>query len=506
MINNNFFGWVAASPKRPFLHFDGREISYGEMGSLVSAFARDLDAMGVKAGDHVAMLCGNRPAYLIAWFALMELGAVTVPLNTALVGDGLRYTIKQSNAKFLAIEPELLAAKSADLASLSLQTAPIMLDDGVERISRDGVGCFVATSHGQGGDALNSILYTSGTTGLPKGVMIPNATYAAAGEDMSAALGMSDEDRIMVFLPLFHANPQMYAVASAVVVGASLVLLPAFKPAEFLDVAARTGATGFTFVGTVLSLLEKRNPGVHKDHALRWCVGGGAPADVWAAIEDRFGVAVRELYGMTETGGWVTMNLEGASRRGSVGLPRRGVTIEVRKPDGSAALPGENGEIVARSDRRDILFPGYWHNPAATAETLVDGWLHTGDLGRRDEDGFLFFEGRLKELIRRGGEMISPVEIEQQILKHPSVSECAVVSQADEVMGEEICAVIVAKDDISAQNLGQFLEGLLPKYMVPRYFSFADCLPKTETSKIQRAILASTKMDLIDLRSQSKGA
>lgn len=502
MINSNLYHYAKSTPDRPFLVFDGQEITYGKMGKLVSAFAKSLENHGVRAGDHVAMLCSNRPAYLIAWFALMEVEAVTIPLNVGLIGDGLRYTVEQSAASFLIIESELLQIKSADLVGVARSPKIIPVGEEIEQVVVEDVERLARTSGSWEPASLNSILYTSGTTGRPKGVMIPNSSYIAAGNDMSAALEMSAEDRIMVFLPLFHANPQMYAVASAVTVGASLILLPNFNADNFFDVARQTAATGFTYVGTVLSLLCKRNPEAQTGHSLRWCVGGGAPEDVWQVVEKRFGIPVRELYGMTETGGWVTMNVAGNSYCGSVGAPRAGVSIEIRNPDGNASAPEEKGEIVVQCDRPGVFFTGYWANRDATSETLVNGWLHTGDRGHMNQEGYLLFDGRLKELIRRGGEMISPVEIEQQLLKHPGVQECVVVPEPDEVMGEEIRVVIVSNGRLTAEELDQFLGSRLPRFMRPRYYSFVGDLPKTETNKIRRICAASMKADVVDLRSK----
>jgi long-chain acyl-CoA synthetase len=299
---------------------------------------------------------------------------------------------------------------------------------------------------------------------------------------------------------LFHANPQMYAVSSALVCGACLIVLGRFSASEFFRVAKSQRATGFTYVGTVLSILDKSNPDQQVDHSLRWCVGGGAPAAVWKAVNERFGVEVRELYGMTETGGWVTMNTPASNRFGSVGPARRGVAIRIIKPDGSDARTGDKGEIIARSERSDLFFSAYWKKPDVTAETLRDGWLHTGDRGWLDEDGFLHFDGRLKELIRRAGEMISPVEIELQLLKHPSVRDCAVVGVEDEILGEEIKAAVVLHELIDADSLAGFLSSRLPPHMVPRYFAYVDQIPKTETQKIKRHELVAPSTTQFDVK------
>jgi long-chain acyl-CoA synthetase len=333
--------------------------------------------------------------------------------------------------------------------------------------------------------APNSILYTSGTTGLPKGAVLSHGSYLNAGKDMARSLGLTQNDRIMVFLPLFHANPQMYAVLPALEVGATLVLLPKFSAGEFFDIAHRHQATGFTYVGTVLSILIKRHEAENRDHALRWCVGGGAPLEIWRNVEQRFGIAVRELYGMTETGGWVTMNTAAASRLGSVGRPRDGVTIAIRN-DAHDASPREKGEIVACATDPTIFLSEYWKNPDATDATLRKGWLHTGDRGWLDEDGFLFFDGRMKDLIRRGGEMISPAEIELQLMKHDDVRECAVIGIPDDILGEQVVAVVVPVRPIFSATLHEFLKARVAGHLLPGSFVFVDALPKTETEKIKR--------------------
>lgn len=484
-------------PDRPFLYFEERVISYGEMADLVSAFAGVLRDRGVGAGQNVALVCGNRPAFLIAWFALTELGAVTVPLNTALIADGLRYTLAQSEARTLLIEPELLDQKAQHLGELIGELQVIGLDARVERLDAEPRP---RRAEPAAPGAPNSILYTSGTTGLPKGAVIPNASYLQAGPDMAAALDLKSDDRILLFLPLFHANPQMYGVMSALHARAALILLDRFSAGEFFDQAKHYKATGFTFVGTVLSILDKRHAQSRRDHGMRWCVGGGAPADVWKVVEDRFGLSVRELYGMTETGGWVSINIPPHSRRGSVGRARPGVELSIVDAGGQPLPPGERGEIVVRSDRPHLFFEGYWKKPEATAATLKDGWLHTGDRGWLDEDGFLYFDGRVKELIRRGGEMISPVEIELQLLKHPEVRDCGVFAVPDDVMGEEIKAAIVADGSPSVRDLEAFLSQRLPKYMVPRYFVFVHEIAKTETQKIKRHELAALRGPEVDVR------
>ena len=495
MITERLHARAVEHPDRAFLVMDHGEISYGEMSRLVQLYAAKL-AERIKPGQTVALLCGNRPGFLIAWFALSDIGAITVPLNTGLVGDGLSYTLRQSGAVLLLIERELFEPLQPTLAALDIDLPIEFLDESIEFVPSGGRSF---APRAQAREAPNSILYTSGTTGLPKGAVLSHGAYRLAGADMVQSLGLTQDDRILVFLPLFHANPQMYAVMPALEVGAALILLPKFSASGFFEMAQRHRATGFTYVGTVLSILVKRHETPQREHGLRWCVGGGAPAEIWRAVENLFGIEVRELYGMTETGGWVSMNTAAATRLGSVGRARKGVEITIRGYKGVTPV-GERGEIVVRAMDSVTFFKEYWNNPQATAATLRDGWLHTGDRGWCDADGFLFFDGRLKDLIRRGGEMIAPAEIELQLLKHPGIRECAVFAVPDEILGEEIAAAIVADRSVIAGELPQFLTGRLPLHMQPRFIVLTDALPKTVTEKIKRHELNRLLSAAVDLR------
>jgi len=499
VITDYLYLHAANQREKAFLIYGETEINYGQMAAMVSAYARRLRGLGVCAGSRVAILCGNRPAFLVAWFAVSELGAVAVPLNVGLMGEGLRYTLRQSEAEILLVEPELYQAKRGDIDELGDRLCKEMIEPDMETPPLKQVDRCPRDREPEPLSA-NSILYTSGTTGLPKGAVLPHQAYVSAGIDMVRSLKVNADDRIMVFLPLFHANPQMYAVTSTLTAGATLVLLPKFSASRFFDDAVAYGATGFTFVGTVLSILEKQHAGACRGHGLKWCVGGGAPERVWREVQSRYGIRVHELYGMTETGGWVTMNTLNETRMGSVGRPRKGVEIAIRDPEGRVLPVGEKGEITAATSVEGMFFTGYWNNPESTAATLKQGWLYTGDRGYLDEDGYLYFDGRVKELIRRGGEMIAPTEIEQHLLKHPAVRDCAVMGVPDEIMGEELKAVIVAAQPVEPGALRDFLAGRIAGYMIPRFFAFVDEIPKTETQKIKRHELARIAADAIDTR------
>ena len=491
MIADALYAHAAATPGRPFLLFGERTISYGAMAALVDDAADRLSARGVGPGQTVAMMVGNRPGFLVAWFALSELGAIAVPMNTALVGEGLRYLLEQSEASLLIVDEEFRPALPDSAPPLLAMDESFEGDPPASAPPRRRLAL-------PGGTA-NAILYTSGTTGLPKGAVIPNACYELAGEHMAAALELTAEDRILLFLPLFHANTQMYGVMSCLWVGAALALLPRFSASRLLDDARRYGATGFTYVGTVLSILAKRLAEPDRAHSLRWAVGGGAPHGVWREIEDRLGIAVRELYGMTETGGWVSMNTARSAKFGSVGAPRPDTELCVVDADDNPLPAGRKGEIVVRPRRPGLMFDGYWRKPEATVAATRNLWLHTGDRGMMDSDGFLHFDGRMKELIRRAGEMIAPAEIETALLKHPAVQDCAVVGVPDDILGEEIKAVVVPRAGFDPREVASFLAGRIPAFMIPRFVETRQEIPKTATQKVQRHLLQGQGADLVDL-------
>lgn len=490
---------AAEHGSRPALIDEKGEISWAELDVRVRKTSAWLRSEGAAPGDHIALLCPNRPAYIVLWLAIADLGGVAVSVNVGLIGDALRYALTQS-------KPALVLAEQALADRMAGDIAPVIEDLPVLRFRNEAdldrlTGDFTAQPPGDGaGNTPVSIIYTSGTTGRPKGVLNSHTAFIACGRHTVDMLAVTRRDRIMLFLPLFHANPLMYGLMSALHSGAALVIRPKFSASAFFDDARRFGCTIFTYVGTVLAMLCNRVSKPDFDHSLTRGIGGGCPAETWQIMRDRFGVDVHELYGMTEIGGWVTANRMGSRRIGTCGQVRGDMDVRVVDPSDHAVPPGQQGEIVVRPRVPDVILSEYWDNPAATVAAMRNLWFHTGDVGSFDEDGFLTFHGRTKEIIRRGGENISPVDIELVALAHPDIVDAAALAQPDPVFGEEIRLCLVVGRSIDPAILLTFLQARLAPFMTPRYLQFVDHIPKTETQKIQRHLLAKADDPVIDLR------
>ncbi|HSR11695.1 MAG TPA: AMP-binding protein, partial [Thermodesulfobacteriota bacterium] len=336
------------------------------------------------------------------------------------------------------------------------------------------------------------ITYTSGTTGFPKAVVNPHRAYLSGAEDLRDAVELGPEEIIYTSLPLYHANPQVYCVLTALVCGGSIALAERFSASRFWKEVREFRATSFSYVGAVLPiLLSQPESAEERGTSARKCFGGGAPKEVHEAATRRFGVQVCELYGMSETGTWNTINRPNRIKSGSIGETRNNFEVKIFDDSDEELPPGRVGEIVVRPREPFIMFKGYYGMPEETLECYGNLWFHTGDMGRKDEQGYYYFCGRKKESIRRGGENISPLEIEKVFTGHPSVAEAAAVGVADPILGEEIKVCVVLKPNCTAEPsaLISLCEEKLPGFMVPRYIEFLSALPKTASEKVQKVLL-----------------
>lgn len=480
----------------PFVLFEDEVISYARLLDGVQRTATLLNEHGVRSGDRVLLTARNTPTFLYLWFALRWVGAVCVPLHSQAAPDHIRGIIADADIRFVIGDSETVAKLSESGAwngpSLGFASIADLEQRVTQRAPRDPVLARPSSEC--------SLLYTSGTTGAPKGVVLADASFVAGGKQMGEALGITKDDRILLALPLYHTNPQVYGVMTALTTGCSLALVERFRPLEFIDQAIRFEATGFTYVGTVLSALRRALPESVPPHKLRFCTGGGAPIEVWTEIEDRLGVAVHELYGMTELGGWITANHAGDIVRGTCGTPRPDMELAVLDVDDEPAPAGQSGEICARPRQPHIMFSGYHNRVETTLAKMSNLWFHTGDRGVLDKDGRLSFLGRMDDLIRHNGENVNPADVESVLAHHPDIDEVAVVGIPDEIAGQEIRAVIVGSESFDPYSVPAFLDGKLPKLAWPRYVAVTEVLPKTATQKVQAASLRRRDGADVDLR------
>jgi len=487
---------------KTYLYFRGRTFTYGEINVLSNKFANAFHELGVRKGDHVAVMLPNCPEWIACWFGLAKLGAVLVAFNTQWRADGLAYALKQADIKCCLVAAEFQGELKNSGKRPELTRVILDLGGGPGEIeSAHALSPRLSEASAdepeweppQGSDPL-IITYTSGTTGWPKAVVNPHWAYIAAAEDLRDYVQLDSDDIIYTCLPLYHANPQVYCVLTALVSGGSIALAERFSASRFWQDIRTYGATAFSYVGAVLPILLKQpEREEEKGTPARKCFGGGAPKDVHEAATRRFGLQVCELYGMSETGTWNTINRPGKVKIGSVGKIRENFEVKIFDDQDNELPVGQIGEIVIRPRKPFIMFAGYYKMPEETLKDFRNLWFHTGDLGKVDSEGYFYFCGRKKESIRRGGENITPYEIEKALTDHPAVAEAAAVGVPDPILGEEIKVYIVLREGhaVPPQTLIAQCQEKVPKFMIPRYIEFVSHLPKTASEKVQKMVLKS---------------
>ncbi|HLF40166.1 MAG TPA: AMP-binding protein [Acidimicrobiia bacterium] len=479
-------GRAGAHPERPFLAFGDRRWSYGEFRDEVTGTAQALHAAGVTPGDRVGIHLPNRPEYLFLMFALSRLGAVMAPLNPALTVRELAYQLDHSGATLAFTTPEL-AARCAE-AGPDVPSVDVGARWRGWRAGGDGAEIPPAPGDG---DAVAGILYTSGTTGDPKGAMITQRGYLAGGRGM-ASLGITGDDVLMTALPLYHLNAQAYSVMGALTAGASLVLEARFSASAWWEQVRARQATIFNAIGAMVAMLLAQPPSpAERDHYVRFVVTT-VPPQLWRPFEERFGVTVVSGYSQTESILGCITRPDRPAPVGSVGTPLPGLEVKLVDGDGKAVPVGEAGEALVRPVGEGVIMAGYYRDPVRTAEVMAGGWLRTGDLLRQDADGLYYFVDRVKDIVRRSGENISSAEVEGALLAHPAVAEAAVVAVPDPIRIEEVKAIVrlaagETPDSTRPQDLIAWCEERLAAFKVPRYLDFRDEeMPKTPTMRVRK--------------------
>lgn len=472
----------AASDPESACVVDGeRRIDNAELDEAIDATAAHLAGLGVRAGDVVAVMLANRAEIITTMFAAWRLGAALTPVNPALTDAEVAYQLEDSAARVLvADERGAEIALAAGIAHLAVEDAWTLPADAVAPPHHDRSPADFAL-----------IVYTSGTTGRPKGCVLDHANIAAMVASIVSHLQLTADDRSLLVLPLFHCNGLIVGVLSALAAGGSVVIAPRFDAASFWDLVERERPTYFSAVPTMYALIDSATDRAVDTSSLRFVVCGAAPmpAELITRFEQRFDVALIEGYGLSECSVAATINpIVGRRKVGTVGPALPGVRVEIEAADGSRLGPGERGEVVIQGD---IVMRGYLNRPEETAQVLTDGWLHTGDVGVLDEEGYLTLVDRVKDMIIRGGENIYPQEIEAVLYEHPAVLEAAVVGQSDETYGEVPVAHVALRPGaaVTAEELREHCRATLARYKVPRTVVLHDSLPKNSVGKLTKTTL-----------------
>ncbi len=461
---------VAERGAHPFILHAGRRVSYAEFDRMTNRAAHALRDLGVAKGDRVTLALGNSVEYLVAAFGILKAGGVLNPVNPALGAGELGYILGHA-------EPKVVIGDVAGLRA----AGPVLTAEAFGARVANAADTPPGVTLGPA-DA-SSLLYTSGTTGTPKGVLFSHGSTGIGGRHFIEALGLVPDDVILAVTPLFHGNA-WGAVQTAVHAGGTVAFPLAFHASEFWPLVHATGATVLYTLGTILAMLLTRAPAEEeRTSRLRVILGLGA-APIREEVMRRFAVGhVAECFGSTDAGVVTITPLGAGWRAGSCGPPVPGVELRVLDDEGRPLPSRRTGEIAVRSPAR---LTAYFRDPEATAAALRDGWFLTGDLGFLDEDGWLYFVDRKRDVIRRGGENVASVLIEKTLREHPRVAEAAVIGVPDAVLGQEIKAFVVAKEPVTEDELRAFAAERLAKFQVPRLWEFRDTLPKTATQRVEK--------------------
>ncbi len=483
--------WKGADtyPDRIAVRSGERILRYGDLRARIARSAARFVALGVSPGDRVLLVAPSIPEFAIAHYGLHTIGATIITVNTMSTTHEIDYVVDDSGTSLIVAWHESAAA--ADLVATNRGLPFVELNPFEDDPVTDAPSVEAYVERDEHDTAV--ILYTSGTTGKPKGAQLSIANVNAAPIAFRPALRIGDEERWATALPLFHCFGQVVVMHSALTWGGSLSLLSPFAPVEFMNRIRDEHVTIACGVPTMWNAMLQNASGYSSDDFvdLRLACSGGAsmPGEVIRAFADKFGCAILEGYGLTETAGTATFrDLDGEPKVGTVGPALPGFTIEVRDPDGTPLGADEVGEIFLKGP---TVMTGYWNRPEATASELVDGWLRTGDIGAMDADGDLRIIDRAKDLIIRGGYNVYPREVEEVLYTHPDIVEVAVIGVPDDHYGEEIAAVIALRPDavLNTDALRGWAKERLSAYKVPRIVHVVDALPKGATGKIlKRAI------------------
>ena len=503
---------------KPAYHFMGQSCTYAELDGAITKFASGLEKLVVNQGDHIALLLGNSPHFVISLYGALRLGVTVIPVNPIYTADEIGYILNNGDVKVaVALDMAIPLVEKMHTFLPKIEkyifcetTLNSSVESKIENLSGSSkmksftevVTSGELTFKGPElqDDDTAIILYTSGTTGKPKGAMLTHKNLYSNAKDVSEYLKMSPEDRIVTVLPMFHVFCLTVALNAPLLSGATLLIAPKFSPKEIFGLVKVNQATVFAGVPTMYNFLYQYPDGNPEDlKSLRLCISGGAslPVALLKNFEQKFKVVVSEGYGLSEASPVTCFNpLDRPRKPGSIGTSILRVENKVLNELGEEVPVGQVGELVVRGPN---VMKGYYKMPEETAAAIRNGWLHTGDLAQMDEEGYFYIVDRKKDLILVGGYNVYPREVEEVIYNHPDVVEVAVFGVPDPNLGESVKAFVVRKNTgLTVEQLLDYCGEHLAKYKVPASIDFIEELPKNTTGKILRRALKDQVLQAIN--------
>jgi crotonobetaine/carnitine-CoA ligase len=496
---------LETDPDGPYLDFgntDTGNVTYTarEMDAEATRLAHALTGLGVGHGDRIATLLENRAEQVVSFFAALKLGAVQVPINTGYKGEFLRHQLADSGARVFIVQgdfasraAETVGVDTPDVDHCIVVDRPDAVIDAVPAIGWEealarGSDEPIDTSGVRPSD-LACFIYTAGTTGPSKGCMLPQNYIVSLAQQVERAWERRADDVVLTPLPLFHFNAISIAVVGTLIAGGRAVIERKFSVSNFWPEVARTGATMVSMLGSLAILIANADDHPEqRGHRLRLCAAAPMPPDTDAAWRDRFGCKTFSAgYGLTEASLISMLNAGEPNKPGAAGKPNlHDFDVQLVDDDDVEVAPGEVGEILCRPKGPNLMFAGYWNRPDATVEATRNLWFHTGDLGRVDDDGFLFFVDRKKDALRRRGENISSFEMEKTLFGHSALRDVAVHAVPSELGEDDVKITVVLQDDaqLTEEELCRWMAERVPYFAIPRYVEFRDDLPRNPVGRV----------------------
>jgi len=496
-IANEFRQAALYCPDKKALLFGDAIYTYAGMNRIIESIAGYFFRLGVSKGDRISLYMANRPEWIMFYYGIARLGAIAVCVPGAYKKDEMKEVVKDSRSSIIvtseALKPQLPSPEAIPFVK---QTIVVECDETFQSILRgEDNSSPLLTEMETSGDDTAAILYTGGTTGTPKGAMLTHRNLLYSAQNVAYHERLIPEDVGICFLPLNHVFAQCHIMHTIFSGCGTLVLFPAFDMDGITAAVIRHGITRFYAVPTIY-IRFLNNPESRKQlKSLRYVFSGGTsmPAEIVRQWVDAFGIPIHEAYGMTETASIVTFNHLFRHKIGSIGMPAGIIELNVVDADGRKVKQGEQGEIIIRGPN---IMKGYFEQPEETAMALRNGWLHSGDVGVFDEEGYLYIVDRIKDIVITGGENVYPKEVEDLLHQHKAVNECGVVGLPHKEYGEAVTAFVTLKPGASADEraLIAFCKERLAPYKVPKTIHFVDDLPKTPQGKILRRELRKIKL------------